>query len=271
MSETPEIQADPSPLTYESYLQLTKLLNFQIPRSDPPEHDELLFIIIHQTYELWFKLLLHELEKICRDFDEGDLFAAIHTWKRSRTVMKTLVAQIDIVETMTPMSFASFRKRLQTASGFQSVQFREMEYLLGYKRRDMLAYAPPEDPQTAILHKRFEDPSLVDHFYLFLKRHGANVPAELLQRDVTTATVANETLQAEILRLYVETPELGILFELMTDFDEGLQEWRYRHIKLVQRTIGQKSGTGGSLGVPFLKENLFHPIFPDLWEIRHQV
>ena len=135
----------------------------------------------------------------------------------------------------------------------------------------MLAYAPPADPQTAILVRRLDQPSLVDHFYLFLKRHGANVPTELLQRDVTSATSPNEALQAEILRLYVETPELGILFELMTDFDEGLQEWRYRHVKLVQRTIGQKPGTGGSLGVKYLKENLFHPIFPDLWEIRHQV
>lgn len=262
---------NPLTLTYESYLQLTRLLNNQQARSDPPEHDEMLFIIVHQTYELWFKLLLHELEKICRDFDDGDLFAAIHTWKRCRTVMKTLVAQIDIVETMTPMSFAGFRDRLQSASGFQSVQFREMEFILGYKRLELMAYAPAADPHTPILAERLQQPSLVDHFYLFLKRHGATVPAELLQRDVTLPTQPNEALQAEILRLYVETPELGILFELMTDFDEGLQEWRYRHIKLVQRTIGQKPGTGGSLGVKFLKENLFHPIFPDLWEIRHQV
>ncbi len=261
----------PPPLTYESYLQLTQLLDLQTPRSSPAEHDEMLFIVVHQTYELWFKLMLHELEKVCQDFDDGNLFAAIHTWKRCRTVMKTLVAQIDIVETMTPMSFASFRDRLETASGFQSVQFREVEFILGFKRAAMLAFAPPGDPRSEILANRLLIPSLVDHFYLFLQQHGAAVPQELLQRDVQQPTSASELLQSEILRLYMETPELGILFELMTDFDEGLQEWRYRHIKLVERTIGNKPGTGGSLGVQFLKENLFHPIFPDLWEIRHQV
>src|SRR5258705_2786942 len=127
-------------LTYASYLDLEKLLSLQKPRSSPPEHDETLFIIIHQTYELWFKQLLHEFEKVKRDFAAGDLFGAIHSFKRSRTIMKTLVGQIDILETMTPMSFTSFRDRLDTASGFQSVQFRELEFMLGYKRPDTLKY-----------------------------------------------------------------------------------------------------------------------------------
>src|SRR5690349_9541824 len=121
-------------LTYKSYLQLDKMLELQTPQSKPPEHDEMLFIVIHQVYELWFKLLLHELGKIKRDFSANDLFGAIHTWKRARTVLKTLVGQLDILETMTPMSFTSFRDRLQDASGFQSRQFRELEFALGYKR-----------------------------------------------------------------------------------------------------------------------------------------
>ena len=134
------------PLTYANYLDLEKLLTLQNPRSTPAEHDEMLFIIIHQTYELWFKQLLHEFEKIKRDFSAGDLFGAIHSFKRTRTIMKTLVGQIDILETMTPSSFSSFRDRLETASGFQSVQFRELEFLLGYKRAVALAHVKPDFP-----------------------------------------------------------------------------------------------------------------------------
>ena len=134
------------PLTYANYLDLEKLLTLQNPRSTPAEHDEMLFIIIHQTYELWFKQLLHEFERIKRDFSAGDLFGAIHSFKRTRTIMKTLVGQIDILETMTPSSFSSFRDRLETASGFQSVQFREIEFVLGYKRQSTLAYVKPDFP-----------------------------------------------------------------------------------------------------------------------------
>src|SRR5712672_139994 len=135
------------PLTYASYLDLEKLLTLQKPRSTPPEHDETLFIIIHQTYELWFKQLLHEFEKINRDFSAGDLFGAIHAFKRVRTIMKTLVAQIDILETMTPSSFSSFRDRLETASGFQSIQFRELEFVLGARSRALAEHYPPNREQ----------------------------------------------------------------------------------------------------------------------------
>ena len=135
-----------SSLTYASYLDLEELFSLQKPRSSPPEHDEMLFIIIHQTYELWFKQLLHEFEKIKKDFSAGDLFSAIHSFKRMRTIMKMLVAQIDILETMTPSSFSSFRDRLETASGFQSVQFREVEFALGYKRASTLNYLKPDFP-----------------------------------------------------------------------------------------------------------------------------
>jgi tryptophan 2,3-dioxygenase len=259
------------PLTYANYLDLEKLLTLQNPRSTPPEHDEVLFIIIHQTYELWFKQLLHEFEKIKRDFSAGDLFGAIHTFKRVRTTMKTLVQQVDILETMTPTSFSSFRDRLETASGFQSVQFREIEFALGYKRESALAHVKPDFPGADRLQRRVQERTVVDHFYDFLEARGAQIPAELRQRDITRPNGPNEQIQREILRLYKTAPEMSILFELMTDFDEGLQEWRYRHIKLVERTIGAKKGTGGSPGVPFLKESLFKPIFHDLWAIRHEM
>ena len=259
------------PLTYANYLNLEKLLMFQNPRSTPAEHDEMLFIIIHQTYELWFKQLLHEFEKIKRDFSAGDLFGAIHSFKRTRTIMKTLVGQLDILETMTPSSFSSFRDRLETASGFQSVQFRELEFLLGYKRASALAHVKPDFPGADRLQERLHARSVIDHFYDFLQTRGATIPAEVKNRDVTRPNEPNEQVQREILRLYKTSPEVTILFELMTDFDEGLQEWRYRHIKLVERTIGAKKGTGGSPGVPFLKESLFNPIFHDLWAIRHEM
>jgi tryptophan 2,3-dioxygenase len=261
----------PPPLTYATYLDLEKLLKLQKPRSSPPEHDETLFIIIHQTYELWFKQLLHEFEKIKRDFSAGDLFGAIHAFKRVRTIMKVLVAQVDILETMTPSSFSSFRDRLETASGFQSVQFREIEFALGYKRASTLNYLKPDFPGYDRLQKLLGERSVVDHFYDFLATRGAQIPADLKNRDVTKPNEADERVQEEILRLYKNLPECSILFELMTDFDEGLQEWRYRHIKLVERTIGAKKGTGGSPGVPFLKESLFRSVFHDLWAIRHEM
>lgn len=260
-----------APLTYANYLDLEKLLTLQKPRSTPAEHDEMLFIIIHQTYELWFKQLLHEFERINRDFAAGKLFDAIHSFKRARTIMKTLVGQIDILETMTPSSFSSFRDRLDTASGFQSIQFRELEFLLGYKRASTLSHVKPEMPGFERLQGRLKERTVIDHFYDFLAMRGAQIPAELTNRDLTQPNQPNEQIQTEILRLYQESPETSILLELMTDFDEGLQEWRYRHIKLVERTIGAKKGTGGSPGVPFLKESLFNPIFPDLWAIRHQM
>ncbi|HXX42350.1 MAG TPA: tryptophan 2,3-dioxygenase family protein [Chthoniobacterales bacterium] len=258
-------------LTYADYLDLEKLLTLQKPRSKPAEHDETLFIVIHQTYELWFKELLHEFEKINRDFSTGDLFGAIHSFKRVRTIMKVLVAQIDILETMTPSSFSSFRDRLETASGFQSVQFRELEFMLGYKRESTMKYVKPDFPGADRLQKRLGERTVIDHFYDFLESRNAKIPAELKRRDLTKANEPNEQVQKEILKLYQSSPEVSILFELMTDFDEGLQEWRYRHIKLVERTIGAKKGTGGSPGVPFLMQSLFKPVFADLWAIRHEM
>jgi tryptophan 2,3-dioxygenase len=259
------------PITYASYLKLDQLLELQEPKSAPAEHDELLFIIIHQTYELWFKQLLHELDKIARDFAANDLFGAIATFKRARTIMKTLVGQLDILETMTPLSFASFRNRLDTASGFQSYQFREVEFFLGYKRPGVTHPIPDAEAGKARAMARLEQPSLMDVFYRFLAARGATIPEAVLTKDVRQPTLPNEAVQEELFRFYQRSPELVILFELMTDFDEGVQEWRYRHVKLVERTIGAKQGTGGSAGVDFLKTSLFKPLFPDLWAVRHRM
>src|SRR5947207_5038762 len=172
------------PLTYANYLDLEKLLTLQNPRSTPAEHDEMLFIIIHQTYELWFKQLLHEFDKIKRDFSAGDLFGAIHSFKRTRTIMKTLVQQVDILETMTPSSFSSFRDRLETASGFQSVQFRELEFVLGYKRAATLHYLKPDFPGYDRLQQRLGQRTVIDHFYDFLATRGVQIPVELRKRDL---------------------------------------------------------------------------------------
>jgi tryptophan 2,3-dioxygenase len=259
------------PLTYSSYLQLEELLLLQTPASKPPEHDEMLFIVIHQTYELWFKEILHEFEKIKRDLSGNQVYGAIHTFKRCRTIMKTLVGQMDILETMTPMSFTSFRDRLDTASGFQSYQYREFEFVLGYKRADMLRYHVEGSPAKIALDRRLHERTLIDHFHDFLEANGARIPDEVMNRDITQPNRPNEYVQRELLRLYKTDPRMSGLFELMTDFDEGLQEWRYRHVKLVERTIGSKRGTGGSLGVDFLKQSLFVPCFPDLWAIRHEL
>lgn len=258
-------------LTYSSYLKVPQLLALQQPRSSPAEHDEMLFIVIHQTYELWFKLMLHELEKIKRDFSAGDLYGAIHTFHRCRTIMKTLVAQVDILETMTPMSFTSFRDRLEHASGFQSTQFRELEFVLGYKRASVIKFLPPDAEMGEAVNRRLRERSIVDHFYDFLEHQGVAIPREVRQRPVTEPAAADERVQEGLLRLYETRPDLVILFEGMTDFDEGFQEWRYRHVKLVERTIGSKHGTGGSPGVEFLKKSLFMPVFPDLWAIRHRM
>jgi tryptophan 2,3-dioxygenase len=258
-------------MTYADYLHVDQLLGLQRPRSEPEEHDELLFIVVHQAYELWFKLLLHELDKVKGDFAANRLYPAISTFKRLRTVMKVAVEQVDIVETLTPMSFNSFRARLESSSGFQSAQFREMEFALGFKRADMMKYHPPGAPATERLLARLNEPSVMDAFYLFLQQNGAPVPEAILGRDRTLPTAPDDTVQEGILRLYKTEPNFEILFELMTDFDEGFQEWRYRHIKLVERTIGNKQGTGGSLGVEFLKRSLFAPVFPDLWGIRHRL
>jgi tryptophan 2,3-dioxygenase len=258
-------------LTYSGYLGLDRLLDLQALRSDPAEHDEMLFIVIHQTYELWFKQVLHEVDylKVCLTDDR--LWEAVHVLKRVRMIVKTLVGQVDVLETMTPMSFSSFRDRLDRASGLQSVQFRELEFALGYKRREVLDPIRPGTPHREELQRRLTERSVIDHFYDFLEKRGVAIPEELRAKDPAAANVPSEAVQDGLVRLYKEQPETTILLELMTDVDEGLQEWRYRHVKAVERTIGHKLGTGGSAGVEWLKRSLFQPLFPDLWAIRSRL
>ncbi len=255
-------------VTYGSYLAIDELLSLQRPRSDGPEHDEMLFIVIHQVYELWFKEILHELDQVVRWMDQGEAHKAQHTLKRVLTILKVLVAQLDILETMTPLEFQSFRERLDAASGFQSDQFRQLEFALGHKQAGALARFPAGSRAHEALRMRLEAPTLWDAFLRYLAREGYDVPAEALSRDVTTAPEASDALQETLIRIYRTDPKNTEMCERLVDLDEGLQEWRYRHVKMVQRTIGTKPGTGGSAGAGYLMTTLMQPLFPDLWAIR---
>lgn len=269
-SELPP-QPGGSELTYASYLHLDELLSLQDVRSDPPEHDELLFIVFHQVTELWFHQILHELDKLVVDFTGGRTFSAAHTLTRLRRILRTVVDQLDVLETLTPLSFGLFRDRLERASGFQSMQFREIEFVLGRKRAEVLDLYPADLPGLDRARRRLHEPSVVDAFHRYLAIHDVDVPDEVLERDVTAPTEPNEVVQDGILGRYLADRELRIVFELMTDVDEILQEWRYRHAKVVERTIGNKPGTAGSLGVAYLRSTIFEPMFPDLWAIRHRL
>jgi len=257
-------------ITYSSYLKLQELLACQEPQSDGPEHDEMLFIVIHQVYELWFKQLLHETDHLVTLLGDDDLPAASATLRRILTILKVQVAQIDILETMTPLHFLSFRSRLESASGFQSPQFRELEFLLGARNRGMLKHHEGT-PAFERLERRLREPSLWDAFVHFLRQRGFDVPVALLQRDVEGPNPDSPELHGVLLEVYREHPGLASLCERLVDLDEGFQEWRYRHVKMVERTIGTKRGTGGSAGAAYLRTTLFRPLFPDLWAIRAEL
>lgn len=260
-------QADyQSALTYSKYLAIDELLQLQHPLSDGPEHDELLFIIIHQTYELWFKQLLHECAQAQRALEAGDTHYALALLGRIRTIMKICVAQIDILETMTPLQFNAFRARLESASGFQSAQFREFEALLG--RRDVKSAAHLDPQARARVEQRMQERSMWDSVLRFIVKRGFSISPSIIERDVSEQYVANAQVQEALLALHKKDPEGALVCERLVDVDEGLQEWRYRHVKMVERTIGQKTGTGGSSGAGYLASTLFKPVFPDLWEIR---
>ncbi len=260
-------------LTYGKYLRLDELLALQTPRSGvegEPEHDELLFIIIHQVYELWFKQLLHELDYAALLLRAGDSARVGHTLRRVLTILKTVVAQIDVLETMTPLEFNAFRSHLETASGFQSAQFREIEFLLGYKRANMLRHLADDEQVAARLAARYEAPTLWDAFLQYLSRSGHPVPAAELARDVREPLRPSPELQVLLVAVYRNDVTARGVCERLVDMDEGFQEWRYRHVKMVERTIGTKSGTGGSSGAAYLAATL-KPFFPDLWAIRSQL
>jgi tryptophan 2,3-dioxygenase len=258
-------------LTYASYLKIDELLSLQQTVSDGPEHDETLFIVIHQVYELWFKQFLHEIDYLKRLMEEGDVPRALHTLKRILTILKVAVAQIDILETMTPLEFLSFRARLESGSGFQSFQFRELEFVLGMKRPAALDRYPAGSEHRARLERRLAEPTLWDSFLRFLVRQGHAVPPEALSRDVTRPIEPVLALHPVLIRIYRTDPMASVLCERMVDLDEGLQEWRYRHVKMVQRTIGTKKGTGGSEGAAYLMTTLNQALFPDLWAIRTEL
>lgn len=255
-------------LTYGKYLRLDDLLGAQHPVSEGPEHDELLFIVIHQVYELWFKQVLHELQRVGSALESGDTHHALATLRPILTILKTLVAQVDILETMTPMSFNSFRNRLDTASGFESVQFREVEFALGHKRPGAVDHYPLGSSERIALERALETPTLWDSFLRYLEGQGFRVPKDLLERNLTEAIEPSEPMQEVLLKVYREDALVSQICERLVDLDEGLQEWRYRHVKMVERTIGTKIGSGGSSGAEYLKRTLFRPLFPDLWAIR---
>jgi tryptophan 2,3-dioxygenase len=266
-------------VTYTSYLKVDELLQLQSPLSDGPEHDELLFITIHQVYELWFKQILHECEALQVALESGNSHRSLALLGRIRTIMKTCVAQLDILETMTPLQFNSFRGRLSSASGFQSAQFRELEAVLG--RRDqaganatpgtgmaMAAHLVPGSSAREKVEAAMARASLYDSALKYFSSRGHAIPKELLERDVTVGYEPNEKVQDALLDAHRNDPEANMVGEALVDLDEGLQEWRYRHVKMVERTIGAKIGSGGSSGAAYLSSTLFRPVFADLWAIR---
>ncbi len=214
-------------LTYVSYLALDELLSAQRPRSD--EHDEMLFIVVHQVYELWFKQILHELARVQQTLIDGESAHALHSLRRVLTILKVVVAQVDVLETMTPRQFLGFRARLESASGFQSMQFRQIEELL---------------------------PTLFDALLAYLATQGYAVDGDV---------------QDLLVRVYADDAAPAQVCERLVDLDEGFQEWRYRHVKMVERTIGTASGTGGSGGAAYLRTTLSRPVFPELWAVRDRL
>ena len=251
--------------TYAEYLKLDRLLALQEPGQD---HDEMLFIVVHQTYELWFKEVLHELDYLRTLLAGDDLPRAGHTMKRVLTILKVLVAQVDILETMTPLEFLGFRARLEAGSGFQSAQFRELEFALGQKRVAAVEQFPAGSAERSRLERLYRAPSLWDWFAGFLARRGYPVPDDVLGRDVTQPVAPSPEMQRVLIGVYRGDPALAEFCERLVDLDEGVQEWRYRHVKMVERTIGTKPGTGGSSGAEYLRTTLLRPVFPDLWAIR---
>src|SRR5579875_391569 len=259
-SMTPPSDLRSEPLTYSSYLRLSELLSCQSPRT--AEHDELLFVIIHQVYELWFKQILHETALLQRQLEAGQSAGALHSARRIAKILKTIVGQLDVLETMTPRQFAAFRPELGGSSGFQSEQFRELEAVLG--RRDI---DPSGHPGTAAALERR---SVFDSLLRYLAGEGFDVPPPALERDPREPWRGGDPdILAVLTGAYADDAGAAAeVCESLVDIDEGIQEWRYRHVKMVERIIGAKVGTGGSAGAAYLRSTLFRPSFPDLWAVR---
>ena len=257
------LKEDEQRLTYGDYLKVNDLIALQKLLSDPPHHDEMLFIVIHQVHELWFKQLLHELDTIIDRLNRDEPLRAIRLLRRCIEIQRVLVYQIAVLETMTPMDFLAFRDHLLPASGFQSAQFREMEYVSGLKERGFMKNYAQGSDEYSRLEARLEGPSLGDAYYDLLRRRGFNLPEGKAE--------ARETRVKELLRIYEEAEQhydLFLLTESLVEYDEMFAIWRLRHIKMVERMIGSKTGTGGSEGASYLKTTVERKFFPELWELR---
>ena len=254
--------SSPADLTYSTYLRLDDLLACQSPQTD--QHDELLFVIIHQVYELWFKQILHEAARLQATLEAGDGAAALATARRIAKILKTIVGQMDVLETMTPRQFASFRPELGSSSGFQSVQFRYLEAVLG--RRDF-RMSVIDAHLARLLERRPVFASLLR----YLASEGYPVSEQAIEHDPRAPWPGSDAVQEMLLEVYAAAGTPSELCEALVDIDEGIQEWRYRHVKMVERIIGFKAGTGGSAGSEYLRATLFRPAFPDLWAIRSRL
>ena len=249
-------------LTYDTYLRLPELLAQQVPLVDPPAHDELLFITVHQVYELWFKQLLHELEAARDAMDKDQTWLAAHLLRRAHVIERLLVSQIDVLETMTPQDFLEFRSALAPASGLQSVQFRELEFLSGAKdKRSIARFRSLTDDERDRLSRRLAEPSLWDCYLGLLARRGL---------DVSTEEQVCESLLV-VARGRARHDDLWQLAEGLLTHDEVSAMWRSRHVQMVERQIGTKSGTGGSSGAPYLHNRVPLRYYPFLWELRDRL
>jgi tryptophan 2,3-dioxygenase len=246
-------------LTYGGYLKVPELLGLQHLRSDPPVHDELLFIVVHQAYELWFKQLVFELESVRDRMIDGDGERARHYLTRVAAIERVLIEHIGVLETMTPQDFLEFRSLLAPASGFQSAQFREVEFVSGLKERRYLRDLAATPEELARLARRLDEPTVWDGFLALLERHGLPMPED------------DEDARLRSLLRMAREPAHAALFavaEGLLDHDEAFAEWRYRHVLMVEREIGSKPGTGGSAGVEYLRSTLHKRFFPELWGLR---
>lgn len=247
-----------APLSYNKYLKVKELIQLQETLSEPASHDELLFIIIHQTYELWFKQLLHELDASCEWIRQGRIFRANHSLRGVVSIEKILVTQIHILESMAPIGFLEFRDKLNPASGFQSMQFRELEFSSGAKDEKILNSFKNDEFAFERLSKRFNSPSLADEFWAFIGRQGLATKTYDERIAATVEIIAHPEKYAEIY----------LMQDLLIEHDELIIAWRYNHIQMVERMLGMKRGTGGSEGVGYLTTTLKKKFFPELWEAR---
>lgn len=258
-------------LDYATYLALDELLASQQPLSDPPHHDELLFIVQHQTTELWFKLMLHELREACRLVRADDLEGSFKILARVKHIQTQLLGQWSVLETLTPTEYAQFRYVLGPASGFQSHQNRLIEIVLGKRERRLLDAFRHAPPLLAELEAALGRPSLYDEFLRWLARRGVAVPPEVLERDVASPYRAHPGVTDAVVRIYERPDRSWDAYEMaekLVDVDETYALWRYRHLKVVQRVIGGKPGTGGTAGAGYLRRMVDEVFFPELWEAR---